>query len=187
MKYLSTLLMALVFCGNAGRAADPIQAISADGDEIVLNAPGTVTVVMNSSSTLQQRTRDTGKALYEFQGRKDFRVIVVVDLRGSMANLAKGYATRRIREDLDEEAKRVKPFFEKNGNFENPRPRFSAFADFKGDLCRQLGWEKYETKMRVIIFDQRGEEHRRWKDLGTDEYGKLAEAVRKLLPGFLNK
>lgn len=167
---------------QAALGAEVIQAMHVDGKEFALNQAGRVTVVLYSCPAVQDRTRGAGKAVYEFQGRDDFRVAVVVDLRGSLAHLAKGYTARRMKADLDEEAKRVKPFYLKNGNTSDPRPNFAAFADFDGALSKRLGWEEQRNQMRVVIFDRSGNEAGRWEDLGAGDYGELAEAVRRLLP-----
>jgi hypothetical protein len=183
----SALLLAIagawhLLSPQAALRAEVIQATHVDGKEFTLNQAGRVTVVLYSCPAVQDRTREAGKAVYEFQGRDDFRVAVVVDLRGSLAPLAKGYTARRMKADLDEEAKRVKPFYLKNGNTSDPRPNFAAFADFDGALSKRLGWKEPQNQMRVVIFDRNGNEAGRWADLGAGEYGELAETVRRLLP-----
>jgi hypothetical protein len=163
MKSLFCLFCLLIYVSLS--ASPLIQVQDADGVTRSLNPPGQVTVLIYSNPSVQDRTRQTGKALDLFQGRKDFRSIVVVDLRGTMADWAQGYTLRRMVKDLDQEALRVTPAYRKNGNPSNPRSDLSAVADFKGDLCLQLGWEKPQNQLRIILFDQKGRKHREWEDL----------------------
>jgi hypothetical protein len=159
--------------------AELIKVVDADGRERVLNGSGQIHVIIYSNEDVQERTRAAGRALDEFQGMREFRSVVVVDLRGSLANLAKGYTQRRMTRDLDAEALRVTPFYRRNGNPGDPRRDVSAVADFTGGLSVRLGWKKTGETLRVLVFDQHGGEAARWEDLR--DYEKLRLAVKKLL------
>jgi hypothetical protein len=98
-----------------------IKLTDVDGKIVVLNKPGRVTVVLYCTEETQEQTRLNGTALDAFKGRADFRYVVLLDLRDSLASLAKGYVKRRVQSDLDVEAKRLKSFYKKNGNDGDPR------------------------------------------------------------------
>jgi hypothetical protein len=178
---MRSFLFYLIMLVPLALQAEPlIEAQDADGVLRGLNPRSQVTVIVYSNPTVQERTREAGRALDLFQGRKNFRSIVVVDLRGTMADWAAGYTVRRMVKDLDKEALRVTPAYRDNGNEANPRSDLSAIADFSGAICRQLGWEKPKNQLRVIIFDQQGRRHREWDDL--KDYAELTQATRKLFP-----
>jgi hypothetical protein len=160
-------------------AAEPIKITDVDGRERVLNGAGKVHVVIYSNEDVQDDTRAASKSLDKFQGLAEFRTVVVVDLRGSLANLAQGYTQRRMIRDLDTEAERITPFYRSNGNEGNPRPDISAVPDFKGDISVRLGWKETAETLRVIVFDQNGKEAARWEDL--KDYDPLQKLVGKLL------
>ncbi|MDD5260281.1 MAG: hypothetical protein PHD76_00375 [Methylacidiphilales bacterium] len=161
------------------RAGTPIQATDVDGRVRVLNAKNQVTVILYSNQSVQDQTRAAGKSVDSFQGLENFRSVVLVDLRSSLANWAPGYAQRRMIRDLDREAERIHPFYLKNGSRRDSRLDVSAVADFKGDICHQLGWEKPTKTMRVLVFDLNGAEAGRWEDL--KDYRPLQELVGTLL------
>jgi hypothetical protein len=178
MKPFLLVVLTLLLPG-ALQADSLIKAKDADGVVRNLNPAGQVTVIVYSNPEVQDRTRQTGRALDPFQGREDFRSIVVVDLRGTMADWAPGYTIRRMVKDLDQEALRVTPAYREKGNKTNPRPDLSAVADFKGETCLQLGWEKPVNQLRVLIFDKKGKKYREWGDLKN--FNELAHAVQALL------
>jgi len=169
------LVLALVsmWMQPAGAA---IRVKDADGVERRLDEPGRVTAVIYSNPAVQDWTRKAGAALDEFQGRADFRAVVVVDLRGTMADWAPGYTVRRMQRDLDAEAGRVAPFYQKNGNSGNPRPDMSAVADFKGEACRPLGWVEPAQRRRVVLFGKDGREAHRSEDQADLEAWRRAVA-----------
>jgi len=156
-----------------------IRTLDADGCEWVLNKPGRVMVVICGNSSDQDDLRACGKSLDEFQGRRDFRAIVVVDLRGSLANLAKGYTCRRMSRGLDAEALRIKPIYRDKGNRGDPRPDIGSVADFDGQLCTRLGWGVAEKGVRTVVFDKGGTE--KYRGRFPDNAGDLRKAVAKLV------
>ena len=160
-------------------AAEPLTVEDADGKKVPFNPAARVTVIIGSNENIQQRTREAGKALDGFQGRPDFRAVVLVDLRDSIGNLVPWIVRGRMRADLDKEARRITPSYRANGNAGDPRPDVSAVPDFDGKICRQIGWEKPGKTLRVVVFGKDGAAARRWEDL-TD-YAELREAVRKAL------
>ena len=172
----STLLITTAFfllCESL--LAQPIVATDVDDRTITLNEPGKVTVVIYSNEDVQEKTRKAGAALYPFAGKEGWRLIISIDLRSSLAFMAKGYSKRRIQANLDDEAKIIRPYYTKNGNPNDPRPALIAFADFDGKLSRALEFEESDKKLPVVIFNAKGEIHRRWKNL-TD----LAELINEL-------
>jgi hypothetical protein len=162
-----------------GKDVALIEVVDADGVRRCLNQPGQVTVIIYSNPAVQERTRGAGKALDSFQGLAGFRSVVLVDLRGSLADWAAGYTVRRMQRDLDQEALRVTPAYRKRGNMKNPRGDLSAVADFKGETCVKLGWVKPRNDLRVLIFDVEGKRHREWTDLKKLE--ELTQAVSEMM------
>ncbi|MDR1305228.1 MAG: hypothetical protein LBK76_08410 [Verrucomicrobiales bacterium] len=177
----SLRLCASIFLLCATVSGAEIKATDVDGRERVLNEANTVHVVIYSNEEVQDRTRAVNLALDEFQGLPGFRPVVVVDLRGSLAQLAKGYTRRRVARALDAEALRVTPRYRQNGNAGDPRADLCAVADFTGELSVKLGWRKPAATLRVIIFDRPGAELLRWEDLSEQEFPALRAVVKKLL------
>jgi hypothetical protein len=156
--------------------AHKVRALDADNHNILLNRPGVITVIVGTNEDSQNAARDAGKAMYPFQGRPDFQLIVVVDLRDSIANWVPSVVTNRMRSSLDDEAIELKPFFLKNGNKGNPRTQSHVVPDFSGTVCPQLGWKDSSDELRVVIFGVDSREIQRL-DKVTD-MAVLQEAVR---------
>jgi len=175
----SGVFLAVALLGMARVVAAPIDATDVDGRPLRLNAPGAVTAVISSSPATQQQTRDSGKALDRFRGRADFRLVVVVDLHGSMAGIVSGYVRDRMRHDLDTEAERLKPAYQANGNAHSPRPDLEGVVDFDGKLVDALQWERDAGKLRVTVFAKDGHEAARWADL--KDYAELEKTVARAL------
>ncbi|NJK93111.1 MAG: hypothetical protein HC904_15605 [Blastochloris sp.] len=178
MRWAELLGLGLFWAWSLSGAEVLISATDADGVERVMNPKGMVTVLIYSNPVLQNRTREASKAVDEFKGRRDFRSIVVVDLRGTMADWAAGYTVRRMVRDLDQEALRVAPYYRKNGNPADPRKELSAIADFKGELCVKLGWTQPKDELRVMVFNREGKRGKVWEDLV--EPAQLTAAVQAL-------
>lgn len=178
-KALKTAVFLLLLITAPLRSAEIITAVDADDIERELNKPGWVSVILYSNEALQDWTREAGESLDPFQGMKDFRSIVVVDLRNSLALFAKGYTLRRMRRDLDAEAERVIPYYRKNGNPGDPREGMMAVADFHGEACEALGWEEKSKDKRVIIFNREGKVAKSWEAM--EDFKELKAVVRALL------
>lgn len=142
-----------------------IRALDADNHNILLNRPGVISVIVGTSEDSQNAAREAGKAMYPFQGRTDFQLIVVVDLRNSIATWVPSIVINRMRSSLDQEAIELKPYFLKNGNKGNPRPNSHVVPDFSGTVCPQLGWVTSSDKLRAIIFGVDGREIERIDDV----------------------
>ncbi|MBX7157133.1 MAG: hypothetical protein K1X66_01925 [Verrucomicrobiae bacterium] len=181
MKRFSYWVLSLFFALFAvvGQAKGLIKAVDADGRTWVLNQPGRVMVVIGNNARTADEARKCGKTLDCFQGRKDFRCLVLVDLRGSMANWSKGYTIRRMQRDLDQEAERVRPFYLKNTNQGDPRDEIGAVADFRGEVCEELGWPPNQRELRVIIFGKDGKIAKRFEPVTT--YKAVREETEELL------
>ncbi len=143
-------------------SAHKFRALDADDHMIVLNHPGLVTLVLGTSEDSQDAARAAGKVMYPFQGRPDFQLIVVVDLRDSIATWVPSVVTGRMRSNLDQEAVELKPYFLKNGNKSNPRSTSYVIPDFSGTICPQLGWAQGSDDLRGILFGVDGREIQRW-------------------------
>jgi hypothetical protein len=159
--------------------ARKFRAVDADNRNILINRPGMITVVVGTNEDSQDAARDAGKAMYPFQGRPDFALIVVVDLRDSIADWVPSIVTTRMRVSLDQEAIELKPSFLKNGNRSNPRPTLHVVPDFSGTICPQLGWKDGSDNLRVIIFGVDGREIDRLDKV--EDMPVLQEAVRKAI------
>ena len=152
------------------------KALDADNHNILLNRPGMVTLVVGTSEDSQDAARAAGKAMYPFQGRPDFQLIVVVDLRGSIATWVPSVVIGRMRSSLDQEAIELKPYYLKNGNKSNPRNTSYVVPDFSGNVCPQLGWTEGSDSLRGILFGPDGREIERWDKV--EDMSKLQSDVR---------
>jgi hypothetical protein len=156
-----------------------LHAVDADNHNIPINRPGMITVVVGTSEDSQDAARDAGKAMYPFEGRPDFALIVVVDLRDSIASWVPSIVTTRMRVSLDQEAIELKPSFLKNGNRDNPRTSLHVVPDFSGTICPLLGWKDGSGDLRVILFGVDGREIERLDKV--DDMSVLQEEVGKAI------
>ena len=152
-----------------------LKALDADNHNILLNRPGSITLLIGTGEDSQEGAREAGKAVYPFRGRSDFQLIVVVDLRDSLATWVPSIVTAKMRASLDREAIELKPYYLKNGNKSNPRTSTYVIPDFSGTVCPQLGWTKTSDKLRGILFGVDGREIQRWDKI--DDMASLQSAV----------
>jgi hypothetical protein len=169
-------------------AAPPLhkfRAVDADNHIIFLNRPGLITLVLGTNEDTQDGARAAGKAMYPLQGRPDFQLIVVVDLRNSIAAWVPSIVTAKMRSNLDEEAVELKPYFLKNGNKGNPRKSLCVIPDFSGTICPQLGWTEGSDNLRGILFGTNGREVERWDKI-DDDMTKLQTDVRAAIQALVD-
>jgi hypothetical protein len=145
--------------------APRIKALDADNHTIVLNKPGLISVIIGTSEDSQDAARRAGKAMYPFQGRRDFQLIVVVDLRDSIAAWVPSVVIDHMRRSLDQEAIELKPYYLQNGNKENPRRSSHVVPDFKGTIVPQLAWTGTPDQLHAIMYGANGQELKRWEDV----------------------
>ena len=138
-----------------------IKVLDADNHNIILNRPGMISVIVGTNEDSQDAARDAGRAMYPFQGRSDFALIVVVDLRDSIANWVPSVVIGRMKSSLDKEAVELKPYYVKNGNKNNPRGTSYVVPDFSGTVCPLIGWTQGSDDLRVIIYGVDGREIQR--------------------------
>ncbi len=162
-----------------------LRAVDADSRNVLLNRPGKITLVLGTNQDSQDEARLAGRAMYPFQGLHNFQLIVVADVRDSMATWVPSLVISRMRVSLDHEAFELKPYFLKNGNTGDPRKVTCAIPDFNGAICPQLGWAKPSSHLRGILFGSDGRELKRWEDI-TD-MSALQNDVREALHGSLIK
>jgi hypothetical protein len=155
------------------------KALDADNHTVVLNHNGMITILLGTNEDSQDAARDAGKAMYPFQGRPDFQLVVVVDLRHSLATWVPSIVTAKMRSSLDSEAIALKPYFLKNGNKSNPRTTSYVIPDFSGTICPQLGWTAGSDDLRGILFGVDGREIKRWDKI--DDMAKLQDEIRAAL------
>ena len=180
MKAFPPFLAVLAFLAlivSAGAA--PLGVTDVDGRSVVLNAPGAVTAVISSSQDTADATRDAGAVLDRYRGRADFQLVIVVDLRDSLAGIVEGYVRSRMKQNLDAEAVRLRPFYLANGNHHDPRPELEAIPDFSGQVVDALHWDKDASRLRVTVFGRDGRLLRRWDNL--KDYRELDAVVSKEL------
>ena len=167
-------------------AAPPLRkfkAVDADNHVILLNRPGLITLVLGTNEDSQNGARAAGKSMYPLQGRPDFQLIVVVDLRDSIATWVPAIVLAKMRSNLDHEAIELKPYFLKNGNKSNPRKSSYVIPDFKGTICPQLGWTESSDHLRGILFGADGREIQRWDKI--DDMGRLQTDVRAAIQALI--
>lgn len=161
-----------------------IRAVDADNHSVLIDRPGVVTALIGTSEDSQDAARQAGVAMYPFQGRRDFQLIVAVDLRDSLATWAPSIAISRMRSSLDGEALELKPYYLKNGNRANPRGSCHVIADFNGRLFKELGWPDTSSNLRAIVFGADGREYKRFDQL-TD-MNQLYNAVRSAIADYID-
>jgi hypothetical protein len=156
-----------------------IKAVDADNHKIILNKPGFISVIVGTSEDSQNAARRAGRAMYPFQGMPDFQLIVVVDLRDSIASWAPSIVIDHMRRSLDQEALELKPYFLKNGNKNNPRRSCHVVPDFKGTIVPQLNWTGTPDELHAIVYGADGREIRRWENV--DDMNAFQNVVRAAL------
>jgi hypothetical protein len=177
------LLACGLFAPATAASVKRFRAVDADKRNIVINRNGIVTVLIGTSEDSQQEARQAGIAMYPFQGRPDFQLIVAVDLRGSLANWAPGIAIGRMRSSLDGEANELKPYYLKNGNHSNPRAYCHVIPDFDGRIFTQLGWPQTSKNLRAIVFSADGREYKRFDKV--ESMNALYNSVRSAIADYL--
>lgn len=180
------LLASTLFVTHAAMAAPRvhhIRAVDADNHNILINRSGIVTALIGTSEDSQGAARQAGIAMYPFQGRRDFQLIVAVDLRSSLATWAPSIAISRMKSSLDDEAVELKPYYLKNGNRSNPRGSCHVIPDFNGKLFTELGWPETSSSLRAIVFGADGREYKRFDQL-TD-MNQLYNSVRAAIADYL--
>ena len=176
MKFV---LITFLLMGATAGAWELPHPKDCDGKVVELDSPDRITVVLASSQPLADTTREFGRALYGWQGRKEFRVIVVVDLRKSLGTLFKGWTVGKMKADLDEEAERLVPWYRANKNLGNPRGDLCGIADFDGYVTDSLEWGSDEKKMKVMIIGKKGVVI--WQAIDTTSPKAMQAEVKKLL------
>ena len=159
------------------------RAVDADNRTILLNRPGLITLVLGTNEDSQDGARAAGKSMYPIQGRLDFQLIVVVDLRDSIATWVPSVVMAQMRSNLDQEAVELKPYFLKNGNKGDPRKSSYVIPDFAGTICPQLGWTESSDNLRGILFGADGREIQRWDKV--EDMATLQTAVRAAIQALI--
>lgn len=160
-----------------------LRAVDADSRTIWINRPGMITLLLGTGEDSQNEARQAGKAVYPVRGRSDFQLVVVVDLRDSLAGWVSTLALEQMRANLDKEAIELKPYYLKNGNKSDPRKTSYVIADFKGTICPQLGWPEGSDKLRGILYGADGREIKRWDKIDDMQklYGDVHSALQDLV------
>jgi hypothetical protein len=162
--------------------ARKIKAVNVDNKSVVVNRPGVITLLLGTNADSQDAARAAGGAVYPLQGRRDFQLVVVVDLRDSIATWVPSVVLAEMRSNLDKEVPDLKPYFLKNGNKGNPRANQCVIADFSGTICPQLDWPDGSDDLRGILFGADGGELKRWSKI--EDMTKLQEDVRAAILKF---
>jgi len=173
--------------GSASTVAVPpapqFRATDADNRNVILNKMGVITMLLGTSEDSQNAARLAGKEMYPFQGRRDFRLVVVVDLHDSLATWVPSVTLDQMRSNLDKEAIELKPYYLMNGNKSNPRNASEVVADFSGAISSQLGWTSNSENLRGILFGADGREIKRWNKIS--DMDKLQADVRAALDALV--
>ena len=160
-----------------------LKAVDADNRTVWINRTGMITLLLGTGEDSQDEARLAGKAVYPLRGRPDFQLVVVVDLRNSMAGWVSTLALSQMRANLDKEAIELKPYYLKNGNKSDPRKTSYVIADFTGTICPQLAWTDSSDKLRGILYGADGRELKRWDEINdmaklyADIHGALQDLV----------
>jgi hypothetical protein len=163
--------------------APKIKEVDADNRTIILNRPRYISVVIGTSEDSQDAARRAGEAMYPFQGRPDFQLVVVVDLRDSIAAWVPSVVISHMRRSLDEEALELKPFFLANGNKDNPRRYLHVIPDFKGNVVPVFNWSGTPDELHGTMFGPDGRELKRWENI--DDMVKFQGEVRAALQAYV--
>jgi hypothetical protein len=159
--------------------APKIRAVDADNHNIILNKPDFISVIIGTSEDSQDAARRAGKAMYPFQGLSDFQMIVVVDLRDSIAAWVPSVVIDHMRRSLDQEAVEVKPYFLANGNKGNPRRSLHVIPDFDGKVVPLFNWSGTPDELHGTMYGADGSELKRWENI--DDMVKFQSEVRAAL------
>jgi hypothetical protein len=166
------------------QASRKIHGVDADNQLIVVNRPGVITLLLGTNEDSQDAARSAGIAVYPLQGRLDFQLIVVVDLRDSIATWMPAVVLAKMRSNLDHEAIALKPYFLKNGNKSDPRKTSYVIPDFGGTICPQLGWPSTSDDLRGILFGADGREIKRWDKI--EDMDALQADVRAAIQSLVD-
>ena len=167
---------------HAAPPAPAIKASDADNHTIVLNKPKFISVIVGTSEDSQDAARRAGRAMYPFQGMSDFQLIVVVDLRDSIASWVPSVVIDHMRRSLDQEAVELKPFYLKNGNKNNPRRFCHVVPDFKGTIVPQLNWTGTPDELHATVYGPDGREIKKWE--AVDNMDEFQATVRNALQSY---
>lgn len=170
---LAILLAATTVCWAS------ITTQDVDGQPLIFDQTNQITVVVQSRESLQKRTRQAGITLYPLHAHTNWKLVIVVDLRDSLARMAKGYTGRRMQRDLDSEAETIHQIVT-NRSLADLRQGLRGVADFDGKTSDALGFTHSESNLGAVIFNSKGEVHRRWNDLTNTS--ELQASLVELLP-----
>ncbi len=163
--------------------APKIKEVDADNHTIILNRPGFISVIIGTSEDSQDAARRAGEAMYPFQGRPDFQLVVVVDLRDSIAAWVPSVVISHMRRSLDEEALELKPYFQANGNKDNPRRYLHVIADFKGNIVPVFNWTGTPDELHGTMYGPDGRVLQSWENI--DDMVKFQGDVRAALQAYV--
>jgi hypothetical protein len=180
----SAIAVALIFTGHpstslAAAVETPMEAHDVDGNARILPPKGRLTIVMYTNADLEQESKALSKLLDPYRGAKDFLFVQIVDLRGEIPAIARRMAEKQIRDELDIEATRVKPFYVKNGSSANPRTNLSTIVDYGGSALSRFDWNERVEKVRFAIYSADGRLLQRIDD--TQNLPAVSEKFRSLL------
>jgi hypothetical protein len=184
-NWIHVSLILVLTAALAGAAPAPMPVVpkikitDADNHTVILNKPGSICVVIGTSEDSQDAARRAGKAMYPFQGLPDFQLVVLVDLRDSIAAWVPSVVIDHMRRSLDEEAEELKPYFLQNGNKGNPRRSLHVMPDFKGTVVPQMNWAGTPDELHATMYGADGRELKRWENV--DNMEKFQADVRAAL------
>jgi hypothetical protein len=173
-------IMLLFLLSLTSLHAEVLKWTDAFNRDLIVNPDNQVTVILYSNQELDKTTRYMNAQLDAFKGKENFRCYVLLDMRKSLGNKVKPLVRSQVRDNLRSEAKRVRPFFKKNGNSNDPLNEITVFIDFDGAKCDPLGWEP-NAEMKAAVFNKKGELESNWTPLENSK--DLYQVVQKLLQG----
>jgi hypothetical protein len=173
------IILFMAVSPSIGRGESAIVVRDVDDKAVTLNPSQGVNLVVYTNGDLEKETRDLSKMLDPLRGRSDFQLVRVIDLRGEVAPAVRNLVLKKIRQELDKEAARLKPIYERNGRKNNPRGDMNAIADFGSGPLGKLHWNGYTEKLRAVVYKD-GAEAKRFENAQPAE---IFEHVKEQIGG----
>lgn len=167
--WLTIFITFMAASQGVARSDAAIVVRDVDNKAVTLNPSQGVSLVVYTNGDLEKDTRELSKSLDSLRGQPGFQLVRVIDLRGEVVPAVRNLVLKKIRQELDKEAARLKPVYESQGRKGDPRSDMNAIADFGGGPLRKLHWPGYsDKKLRAVVY-KNGVEAKRFDDAEVTE------------------